>query len=69
LVHDSRRNCVDSEILDIGGNSTAASQHNLDLEGTASICALINPPAQQMTLPDHLVPLNASAFIPLSNSV
>jgi SAM-dependent methyltransferase len=38
--------------VDMGGNSAAATQHNLDLEGAASICTLISQPAQEMTFAD-----------------
>jgi arsenite methyltransferase len=38
--------------VDMGGNSAAATQHNLDLEGIASICTLISQPAQDMPFPD-----------------
>jgi arsenite methyltransferase len=38
--------------VDMGGNSATATQHNLDLEGVASICTLISQPAQEMTFPD-----------------
>jgi ubiquinone/menaquinone biosynthesis C-methylase UbiE len=36
----------------MGGNSAAATQHNLDLEGVTSICTLISQPAQEMTFAD-----------------
>jgi arsenite methyltransferase len=38
--------------VDMGGNSAAATQHNLDLEGVSSICTLISKPAQDMTFGD-----------------
>jgi SAM-dependent methyltransferase len=38
--------------VDMGGNSAAATVHNLDLEGISSLCTLISQPAQQMTFPD-----------------
>ena len=38
--------------VDMGGNSAAATQHNLDLEGVSSHCTLISQPAQEMTFPD-----------------
>jgi len=38
--------------VDMGGNSAAATQHNLDLEGVASLCTLISQPAQDMTFAD-----------------
>jgi arsenite methyltransferase len=38
--------------VDMGGNSAAATQHNLDLEGISSICTLISQPAQEMSFPD-----------------
>ncbi len=38
--------------VDMGGNSAAATQHNLDLEGISSICTLISQPAQDMSFPD-----------------
>ena len=38
--------------VDMGGNSAAATQHNLDLEGISSICTLVSKPAQQMSFPD-----------------
>ncbi len=38
--------------VDMGGNSAAATQHNLDLEGVSSICTLISQPAQEMSFPD-----------------
>lgn len=38
--------------VDMGGNSAAATQRNLDLEGVAGICDLQSMPAQTMTFPD-----------------
>jgi arsenite methyltransferase len=38
--------------VDMGGNSAAATQHNLDLEGVSPICTLISQPAQDMAFPD-----------------
>ena len=38
--------------VDMGGNSAAATQHNLDLEGVSSICTLVSQPAQEMPFPD-----------------
>jgi ubiquinone/menaquinone biosynthesis C-methylase UbiE len=38
--------------VDMGGNSPAATQHNLDLEGVSSRCTLISQPAQEMSFPD-----------------
>jgi len=38
--------------VDMGGNSPAATQHNLDLEGVSSISSLISKPAQEMPFPD-----------------
>lgn len=38
--------------VDMGGNSAAATQHNLDLEGVSSLCTLISQPAQEMPFPD-----------------
>jgi len=38
--------------VDMGGNSAAATQHNLDLEGVSSLCTLISQPAQGMAFPD-----------------
>jgi arsenite methyltransferase len=38
--------------VDMGGNSAAATQHNLDLERISSICTLVSKPAQQMSFPD-----------------
>jgi arsenite methyltransferase len=38
--------------VDMGGNSAAATQHNLDLEGISSVCTLISQPAQEMPFPD-----------------
>jgi arsenite methyltransferase len=38
--------------IDMGGNSAAATQHNLDLEGVSAICTLISQPAQDMTFAD-----------------
>jgi arsenite methyltransferase len=38
--------------VDMGGNSAAATQHNLDLEGVSSLCTLVSQPAQEMTFPD-----------------
>jgi arsenite methyltransferase len=38
--------------VDMGGNSAAATQHNLDLEGVAALCTLISQPAQDMHFPD-----------------
>ena len=38
--------------VDMGGNSAAATQRNLDLEGVSSICTLLSQPAQEMNFPD-----------------
>jgi arsenite methyltransferase len=38
--------------VDMGGNSAAATQHNLDLEGVSSLCTLVSKPAQEMPFPD-----------------
>ncbi len=38
--------------VDMGGNSAAATQHNLDLEGVAPRCTLVSQPAQEMPFPD-----------------
>jgi arsenite methyltransferase len=38
--------------VDMGGNSAAATQNNLDLEGVSSICTLISQPAQEMSFPN-----------------
>jgi arsenite methyltransferase len=38
--------------VDMGKNSANATQHNLDLEGVASLCTLISQPAQDMSFPD-----------------
>ncbi len=38
--------------VDMGGNSAAATQHNLDLEGVSSRCTLISQPAQEMVFSD-----------------
>ena len=38
--------------VDMGGNSAAATQHNLDLENVSPICTLISQPAQDMTFAD-----------------
>lgn len=38
--------------VDMGGNSEAATQHNLDLEGVSSVCTLLSQPAQEMSFPD-----------------
>jgi arsenite methyltransferase len=38
--------------VDMGGNSAAATQHNLDLEGIAPLCTLVSKPAQEMSFPD-----------------
>jgi SAM-dependent methyltransferase len=38
--------------VDMGGNSAAATQHNLDLEGVSSLCTLMSQPAQHMPFPD-----------------
>ncbi|HTC74404.1 MAG TPA: class I SAM-dependent methyltransferase [Edaphobacter sp.] len=38
--------------VDMGGNSAAATQHNLDLEGVSSRCTLVSQPAQDMSFPD-----------------
>jgi arsenite methyltransferase len=38
--------------VDMGGNSAAATQHNLDLEGVSSLCTLVSQPAQSMSFPD-----------------
>jgi arsenite methyltransferase len=38
--------------VDMGGNSAAATQQNLDLEGVSSLCTLVSQPAQEMSFPD-----------------
>ena len=38
--------------VDMGGNSEAATRHNLELEGISDRCTLIGVPAQEMTFPD-----------------
>jgi arsenite methyltransferase len=38
--------------VDMGGNSAAATQRNLDLEGVSSRCTLISQPVQDMSFPD-----------------
>jgi arsenite methyltransferase len=38
--------------VDMGGNSAAATQQNLDLEGVAPLCTLVSQPAQDMSFPD-----------------
>jgi arsenite methyltransferase len=40
--------------VDMGGNSAAATQHNLDLEGVAPLCTLVSEPAQEMSFPDAI---------------
>jgi arsenite methyltransferase len=37
---------------DMGGNSEAATRHNLELEGISGRCTLLGVPAQEMTFPD-----------------
>jgi len=37
---------------DMGGNSEAATRHNLELEGISDRCTLLGVPAQEMTFPD-----------------
>jgi arsenite methyltransferase len=38
--------------VDMGENSAAATQRNLDLEGVSSRCSLLSRPAQDMSFPD-----------------
>jgi arsenite methyltransferase len=38
--------------VDMGGNSEAATRHNLELEGISDRCMLFGVPAQEMTFPD-----------------
>jgi arsenite methyltransferase len=38
--------------VDMGGNSEAATRHNLELEGISNRCTLAGIPAQEMTFPD-----------------
>jgi arsenite methyltransferase len=38
--------------VDMGGNSEAATRHNLELEGISDRCTLAGVPAQEMTFPD-----------------
>jgi arsenite methyltransferase len=38
--------------VDMGGNSAAATQHNLDLEGIAARCTLVSESAAEMPFPD-----------------
>jgi arsenite methyltransferase len=37
---------------DMAGNSAAATQRNLDLEGVSSRCTLVSQPVQEMSFPD-----------------
>ena len=37
--------------VDMGGNSAAATQHNLELEGISNLCTLLSEPAQDDVLP------------------
>jgi arsenite methyltransferase len=37
---------------DMGGNSEAATRHNLELEGISDRCTLVEGPAQEMMFPD-----------------
>jgi len=39
--------------VDMGGNSAAATQHNLDIEGLSSRCTLVSKPAQEMPFDDE----------------
>jgi arsenite methyltransferase len=39
--------------VDMGGNSSAATLHNLTLEGVAHRCTLLSQPAQEMAFPDE----------------
>jgi arsenite methyltransferase len=38
--------------VDMGGNSAAATQRNLNLEGISDLCTLVSQPAQEMSFPD-----------------
>jgi arsenite methyltransferase len=38
--------------VDMGGNSEAATRHNLELEGITGRCTLLGVPAQEMPFPD-----------------
>lgn len=38
--------------VDMGGNSAAATQNNLNLEGVSDLCTLLSEPAQTMSFPD-----------------
>jgi arsenite methyltransferase len=38
--------------VDMDGNSSAATQHNLNLEGISDRCTLLSQPAQTMSFPD-----------------
>jgi SAM-dependent methyltransferase len=38
--------------VDMGGNSEAATLHNLELEGISDRCTLLGVPAQEMPFPD-----------------
>jgi arsenite methyltransferase len=38
--------------VDMGGNSAAATQRNLELEGVQRLCTLVSMPAQEMPFPD-----------------
>jgi arsenite methyltransferase len=39
--------------VDMGGNSAAATQRNLELEGVTSLCILVSQPAQEMSFPNE----------------
>ncbi len=38
--------------VDMGGNSAAATQHNLQVEGVEQFCTIVSMPAQEMPFPD-----------------
>jgi arsenite methyltransferase len=48
--------------VDMGGNSAAATQRNLDLEKISSLCTLVSQPAQEMTFPDATFDVIVSNF-------
>jgi arsenite methyltransferase len=39
--------------VDMGGNSAAATQRNLELEGVTSLCILVSQPVQEMSFPNE----------------
>ena len=54
LVPDGQATGIDGwSQVDMGANSPAATQRNLEIEGVANRCTILSVPAQEITFPDN----------------